>query len=229
MRKTLLSIPTLLLCFIPALARADSIATVDVSGSFVPSSDFGLVGVFGSGASLFVTGQFTLDENTNTVSSWNMTFLGTGGATYQLSPQDGGVATVQCTSTPCTPFWILRFSNSNAFLQMDVLFSSSPLFQAGESLLLCPVQFTMYPDGNIVSSPPCNVTSGASFDNQSGVVYTLPDGVTTSGFLTVVSVVSTPEPSESTTLLLGIAIAFGSIVFQKTQRRHSNGESRYHG
>ena len=210
MRKTLLGTPVLLLCFIPALARADSIATVDVSASFVPSSDFGVVGVFGSGASLFVTGQFTLDETSNTISSWNMTFLGTGGATYQLSPQDGGVATVQCTSTPCTPFWILHFSNSNALLRMDVLFHQ-PLFQPGATLLLCPVQLTLYPSGNVVSSPPCNVTSSASFDNQSGVVYTLPDGVTSSGFLTVVSVVSTPEP-HSSTLLLGIAIVLGSFL-----------------
>ena len=93
------SIPVLLFLFLfPVPARADSIATIDVSASFIPSPLF-----FGNGPTLFMTGQFTLDEDTKNIGSWNLGFLGPLVATYQLSAQNGGVATAQCVGTGSGP------------------------------------------------------------------------------------------------------------------------------
>jgi hypothetical protein len=99
MCKVHFSIPVLLFLFLfPVPARADSIATIDVSASFIPSPL-----LFGNGPALFMTGQFTLDEGTKTIGSWNLGFLGPLGATYQLSAQNGGVATAQCVGTGSGP------------------------------------------------------------------------------------------------------------------------------
>ena len=87
----------------PPLARADSTATLDVSASFIVSPIPSGFVTFGSGPSLFVTGQFTLDEDTKNIGSWNLGFLGPLVATYQLSAQNGGVATAQCVGTGSGP------------------------------------------------------------------------------------------------------------------------------
>src|ERR1700745_3859112 len=158
----------------PPLARADSTATLDVSASFIVSPIPSGFVTFGSGPSLFVTGQFTLDENTSTISSWNMSLLGPPGATFQLSVQHGGVASafcesdVPCPTTPSFGDWIFSFSNSSASLQVNTLPGSTTPFFTGETLQLCPVPFTIYPGNVIVSSPVCSITSTASFDSVTG-------------------------------------------------------------
>lgn len=203
----------------PALARGDSIATVDVSASFLPKvNPFSSEVFFGNGPSLFVTGQFTLDENTDTISSWNMTFLGPLGATYQLSAQNGGGAISCAFYTSSCGYPTFSFYNSNAYLGLNGLFSGQapPLsLYAGETLELCPEKYTIYPGNVPAFSPPCDRTSGAFFNNQTYAIYELPNDVSSSGVLTVTSVVSTPEPSESTILLLGITIIFGCTIFKK--------------
>jgi hypothetical protein len=211
---------------LPALAYADSIATLDLSASFVPLSPSGGAALFGSGPTLFVTGQFVLDEDTSTISSWNMSFLGPLGATYELSAQNGGVSGASCLFGPISEClsgpllsnvaWSFFFANSVASLNVETNLGELPFF-TGETVQLCAASFTIYP-GNVVGEPPCLGTSYASFDNESDVVvYQLPNGFS-SGTLTVSSVVSTPEPSESTTLFLGMAIIFGCMIFQKTSR-----------
>ena len=210
---------------LPALAYADSIATLDLSASFVPINSLGSAAIFGNGPSLFVTGQFTLDEDTGVISSWNMSFLGPLGATYQLSPQDGGMASASCRpGLPCVPpgpldfaTWNFSFGNSTASLDIVTLRltnSSLPFFPQ-EVLQLCAAPLTIYP-GNVIvgGDQPCDSTSSASFAGQNGVIYQLPDGFS-SGTLTVSSVVSTPEPSESSGLLFGLAIFFMCMTFTK--------------
>ncbi len=226
MCKVHFSIPVLLFLFLfPVLARADSIATIDVSASFIPSQVF-----FGNGPTLFMTGQFTLDEDTKTIGSWNLGFLGPLGATYQLSAQNGGVATAQCVAiVPCpvavippfntAPTWIFSFGNGIASTTMYTTFISPVFLFTGESLPLCANQNTFYPSGIDGISFGCGVTSGASFDNMTGFVYQSSDSTTSSGNLTVVSVVQTPEPAESTMLLFGIAIILGVRHFSRIQRR----------
>ena len=221
----------------PPPARADSIATLNVSASFILSPiNSGFV-TFGSGPSLFVTGQFTLDENTSTISSWNMSFLGPLGATFQLSAQNGGVASafceldVPCPTTPSFGDWIFTFSNSSASVQVDTLPGSTTPFFTGETLQLCPVTTTIYPGNVIVEFPFCSITGHASFDGVTGNLFALPigpasgggpiNGTISSGTLTVTSVASTPEPSESATLLFALAIMFGCIVRAKPPGRRT--------
>jgi hypothetical protein len=210
---------------LPSLARADSIATFDVSASFVPTDSSGTFATFGNGPSLFVTGQFTLDEDTGVISSWNMSFLGPLGATYQLSAQNGGMASATCrpdiTCVPVGPFkestWDFSFGNSTASLNIATfrLSDSSQPFFTQEVLQLCAAPLTIYP-GNVLvgGDQPCDTTSSASFAGQNGVIYQLPDEFS-SGTLTVSSAVSTPEPSESSGLLLGLALLFVCMTFTK--------------
>ena len=112
---------------LPALAYADSIATLDLSASFVPLDPSSGAATFGNGPSLFVTGQFTLDEDTGEISSWNISFLGPLGATYQLSPQNGGMASASCSPPvlPCGSIslaaWDFSFGNSTASLNLSTL------------------------------------------------------------------------------------------------------------
>ena len=201
---------------LPALAYADSIATLDLSASFVPLDLSSGAAIFGNGPSLFVTGQFTLDEDTGVISSWNMSFLGPLGATYQLSPQNGGMASASCSPPvlPCGSIslaeWNFSFGNSTASLNLSTfkLTDSSLPFFPQEVLQLCAAPATIYP-GNVVvfSEQPCEGLGSASFAGQTGVIYQLPNSFS-SGTLTVSSVVSTPEPSESSGLLLGLALLF---------------------
>jgi hypothetical protein len=195
-----------------APALADTIATIDVNASFVPG-DAAAAFFPSTGPTLFVTGQFTFDEDTLAFSSWNMGFLGPLGATYQLSPQDGGVATARCSFSPTCPVptgslspssWIFSFSNSNASVSMVTLRGTGVAFEPGEILAMCPAALTIYPGPVFLSGFPCDLNGEASFDGQTGVPYQLPNGF--SGTLTVTSLVSTPEPAESTLLLLGLAI-----------------------
>jgi hypothetical protein len=193
---------------LPALARADSIATLDLSASFVPDA------IFGNGPSLFVTGRFTLDEDTSTISSFNMSFLGPLGATSELSAQNGGVASAFTN----TDFWSFSFANASASLEINTLNGTGTMpFFTGEILQLCGAPFTVYPGNVVVGTQPCVRTSSASFDNQTGVIYQLLNTFS-SGTLTVSSVVLTPEPSESSGLLLGLAVLFVCMTF-KTRRR----------
>ena len=213
---------------LPALARADSIATLDLSASFVPIDPTSATAIFGNGPSLFVTGQFTLDEDTGEISSWNMSFLGPLGATYQLSAQNGGMASASCQLVPsCVsggPFgvarWNFSFGNSTASLDLFTLNltgSSLPFFTQ-EVLQLCAAPFTLYPGGVLVGTQPCGITSSASFAGQNGVIYELPNSFS-SGVLTVSSVVSTPEASESSGLLLGLAVLFVCMAFKNATTR----------
>lgn len=199
----------------PTLARADSIATLDLSSSFVPTDSSGAAAIFGNGPSLFVTGQFTLDEDTSVISSWNMSFLGPLGATYQLSAQNRGMATAKLEAAT----WNFSFGNGTASLDIFTLVLNDPLrpFSAQEVLQLCGAPFTIYPGNVIVGEQRCVTTSGASFDDQDVAIYQLPNGFS-SGTLTVSSVASTPEPSESSGLLLGLAALFVCMAF-KTRRR----------
>jgi hypothetical protein len=212
-----------ILCFLlqAAQAHADSIATLDVSASFIASQNFG------TGPFAFLTGQFTLDEDTKIISSWSMTIVGPAGATYTLSAQNGGVATAMCPfgSLPCpypapfpmttNPGWTFSFSNGSTGIFMDTLYNSAVPFFAGESLQLCPLQNTVYPSGFDAVSPACAFTSSAIFNGGTAFMYELEDNSSSSGILTVVSVTSTPEPAESTMLLVGIAIIFGVRHFSK--------------
>jgi hypothetical protein len=211
----------------PTLAQADSIATLDLSVSGVPPDPSTGDALFGSGPTLFVTGQFVLDEDTSTISSWNMSFLGPLGATYQLSAQSGGVATAKCQFVPsCAsitspldhPNWNFSFGNSIASLNVTTLFNEPLPFFTGETVQLCGAPFTIYPGGVIVGTQPCVTGGGATFDNQVGTIYQLPNGFS-SGTLTVSSVVSTPEPSESSGLLLGLAVLFVCMTFKNTTTR----------
>ena len=222
----------------PALARADSIVTLDLSASFVPRNSHDMA-IVGSGPTLFVTGQFTVDEveaNTSmgtviasmsVLPQWNMTFLGPAGASLQLSPQNGGVGgcpVVKGTQDCTLGLTDISFGNSSASLFIEIFAGYSPLF-TGENLQFSQASETVYPGHNVVNSPPCLTTSTASFENQRDAVYSLigPGGCEggvcdtgpSSGFLTVASVVSTPEPPESTALLLGIIFIFGCSVFRK--------------
>ena len=200
---------------LPALAYADSIATLDLSASFVPLDPSSGAAIFGNGPLLFVTGQFTLDEDTGEISSWNMSFLGPLGATYQLSPQNGGAASASCSPAvlPCGSIsmatWDFSFGNGTASLNLSTfkLTDSSLPFFPQEVLQLCGAVFTLYPGGVLVGTQPCFITSTASFAGQNGAIYQLPNSFS-SGTLTVSSVVSTPEPSESSGLLLGLALLF---------------------
>jgi hypothetical protein len=211
----------------PSLASADSLATVGVNASFIASENFG------SGPFAFLTGQFTLDEDTKVISSWSLTIMGPAGATYLLSPQNGGIATALCdfAGLPCpypalvpfstNPGWTFTFSNGSTVLSMDTLFNSALPFFPGESLQLCPLQNTFYPGNVDALSPACAFTSHATFNNQTGFMYELSDNSSSSGILTVTSVTSTPEPAESTLLLLGMAIIFGLRHFTKIPKRVS--------
>lgn len=207
-----------ILCFLlrAAPTHADEIATVDLNASFIDGT-FSMNQSLDNGPSFYLTGQFTLDESTAAIGSWNMTFLGPLGATYQLSSQNGGVASAGCEGSPPCPypgpggtsaFWDFSFGNSGTSTRMDTLFGSATPFYAGESLQLCPLQNTYYDNGVSVPSPGCSFTSSGSFDSQTGYLYSFTNGQS-SGILTVSSVISTPEPAESAMLLLGIAILFG--------------------
>ena len=212
-----------LLFLSPALTRADQIATIDVTASFIPSALY-----FGNGPTLFMTGQFVLDEDTQTIGSWNLGFLGPSGATYQLSAQNGGVASafcpLPCPVTAIPPFttpegWDFSFGNSVASTQMQTVLGTDVYFYPGEIVPLCANQNTYYPGNPVPAiSFGCFRTSSASFDGETGWVYQSSDSSMSSGNLFVISVVSTPEPSELNTLLLGIAVLCGYIMFQRRNR-----------
>ena len=168
-----------LVLFCTAPTKADSIATIDLSANFATGGSFVSV-TFPTSAPLFgVTGQFTVDEDTGAISSWNVNFLGSLGASYQLSAQNGGIASASCVGvTPCPGppssfdqgYWDFSFANSGAFLKIDTLQrppSSSPFF-TGETLQLCPVEITFYPGNVSDDSPTCVFTSSASFDGETG-------------------------------------------------------------
>jgi hypothetical protein len=100
--------------------------------------------------------------------------------------------------------WIFSFSNSIASVSMATLPGTDVAFQPGQILPMCPAANTVYP-GQLFLNFACDSNGDVSFDGETDVPYQLLDG-SPSGTLTVVSVASTPEPAESTLLLLGLAI-----------------------
>jgi hypothetical protein len=220
-----------ILCFFlqsPA-AQADSFATIDVNASFISLLPDGITNQsLANGPSFYVTGQFTLDEQTGTLSAWNMSFLGQQGVTYNLSALNGGVGSADCPNTlgscvfengapPGSGGFYFSFANANAHLTMDTLFNSGgPLF-VGESLQVCPLQLTYYDNSFPALSPPCGSTSTASFGNISGAMYELQDGSRTSGILTVTEISSTPEPSGAAIILLAIPAL--SLKYRSLKRK----------
>ena len=141
-----------------------------------------------------------MDESTDTIGLWNMTFLGPAGATSQFSSHSGGSASVSCID--CVPesgigWWNFDFRRGTDSASLETgFFNGQPLY-TGESLYLSTSAYTIYNGVNNYQYGlhQYNTGSTASFDGESGAIYT-PPGESSSGIVTVASVISTPEPAE---------------------------------
>jgi len=226
MKLRLLFLPLAALIVFSIPACADSVATINVTASLIPSSTLTMGGVSAvfQPPSLFVTGQILFDL-TNGIQNlgpdpppngsvqMNMSFLGPGGATSQFSTQGTGYCIWLGSGAQYGECFYHAQVGSASVSFGTIIFS--PTFTVGESWGACAVRDTDYLDSGVheMGQGPCPRTSTASFDNNDGVVYTLLDN-SSSGRLTVAAIneVNVPEPSSlclfTTGLLMTIGLAF---------------------
>jgi PEP-CTERM motif len=204
---TLFAIPTF----------ADSVATIDVTASLIPSSSStGLSYIF-QPPSLFVTGQILFDLTTgiqtlgpdpglipNGSIQMNMSLSGPGG-TAQFSTQGAAYCIWLGESVGYGECFYHAQVGSASVSFATIIFS--PTFTVGESWGACAVRDTFYSDIGVheAGQGPCPGTSTATVGNDSGVVYTLLDN-SSSGRLTVTAIneVNVPEPGSLCLLTAGL-------------------------
>lgn len=181
-----------------APAFADSIATINVSASFIPGEQY-------QPPTLFVMGQIFYDMTTNSLIGMNMSLLGPAGSSAQFSSQGYG----GCSMWIADMYEECGFSggSGSAFVGFGII-NFSQTMAVGDTWGACAQRTTIYPNFDYQSGQgPCPGTSTAGFDNIAGVIYTLQDN-SSSGQLTVVSI-STPEPSTLLLLATGLLALIG--------------------
>ena len=188
-----------------APARADSIATINVSASFTTGGLSNPPILNYQPPTLFVTGQIFYDMTTNSLIGVNMSLLGPAGSTAQFSSQGYGGCSIWINDM----YEECGFSggSGSAFVEFGII-NFSPTMAVGDTWGACAARYTLYPNGDMqMGQGPCPMTSSAGFDNVAGFIYTLPDN-SSSGQLTVVSI-STPEPSTLLLLATGLLALIG--------------------
>jgi hypothetical protein len=194
-------------------AKADSNETLSVTASFA-SSDVNPT------PDLYLTGAFTFDTTTDTVTAFNMGLLGPLGAVYEFSSGTGGASSYLCESfAPCgLGGSIVTFSDSTAQVSLDLV-GSSLTQSVGQIFEMCPQDATYYGTTRYQSIP-CLENSGAAFDGVSGSVYNLPNTTGQEDFgipSGSATVIATPEPPALPMLLVGVLGLWG-IAFAKLMK-----------
>ena len=205
--KCVLAVLLMLIC--TSFARADGVPdTIDtfyVNRSFRPANS-----VPSTAPTIFLSGIFTLDLNTSTISNWSMTLSDVNGV-GQLSPLNGGTAEAFCYGFLCpggdnTIAWGFGFSQGTDFVGLDTLLNTQGLIFSSDNPLCSEIdEFHM--------AVSCLVTSTAAFDGQVGVVWNGDPShnvADTSGSLYLInsssSPASMPEPSSCLLLAAGALI-----------------------
>ena len=202
--KCVLAVLLILIC--TSFARADGVPdTIDtfyVNSSFRPANS-----VPSTAPTIFLSGIFTLDVNTSTISNWSMTLSDVNGV-GQLSPLNGGTAEAFCYGFLCpggdnTIAWGFGFSQGTDFVGLNTLLNAGGLI-FGSNNALCSENDEYH------EAVGCLNTSVAGFDGQLGVVWNgdpSHNGSGTSGSLYLINSssqsASMPEPSTYVLLTAG--------------------------
>jgi hypothetical protein len=208
------ALTALLMLVCASFARADGIPdttyTLYVNSSFRPPNS-----IPSTAPTFFLSGTFTLDVNTSTISNWSMTLSDVNGI-GQLSPLNGGTAGAFCFGGASNCLgdnaiaWSFGFSQGTDSIGLDTLLNGNGLkFTANDPLCSEIDPYHM--------AVPCIDTSGANFDGQFGVVWNgdpSHNDAGTSGSLYLISSTgpqaAMPEPSTYVLLTAG-ALFLGLI------------------
>jgi hypothetical protein len=212
--KCVLAVLLILIC--TSFARADGVPdTIDtfyVNSSFRPANS-----VPSTAPTIFLSGIFTLDVNTSTISNWSMTLSDVNGV-GQLSPLNGGTASAFCYGGAPNCLgdnaiaWGFGFSQGTDFVGLNTLLNAGGLI-FGSNNALCSENDEYH------EAVGCLNTSVAGFDGQLGVVWNgdpSHNGSGTSGSLYLINSSSSPAsmPEPSTCLLL----ATGALIVGLIER-----------
>jgi hypothetical protein len=212
-----------------ALHAQDTDITILVNAFFVPGND--VSAVFPStGPTFNVSGTLVLNETSNQISAYNLTFTTPSGTTQYMSSLNGGLASIvngcpslypNCLTTPGSPgnggYLGLLFTQGKSSADLWTNFYSSA-FTVGETIGVCPTVLTYYGD-NLVNSPPCPATSTAGFNGQTGVVYGVTNFEQSSGDLSILSIGPAQETPELPSWILLAAGAMVLGLFEMLRRR----------